>query len=392
MTESGTADRRIIGYLAGWSADETLFERLDAVADRLTHINYAFGLIGEDGRAVPGQPEADIERAFVGDEGGPDGLRGNFRQLQLLKERHPHLQTLISIGGWTGSGRISDAASTAEGREALVSSTIDLFLTRWPGVFDGIDIDWEYPVMGGLPENGYRPEDRRNCTLLFEEYRRQLDELGARTGVHYPLSAALPAGRALPMATFEIGEIAAILDWINVMTYDINGSVESGITNHNAALYPASADPRETDERHYSNVDGTVQTFLAEGVPPDRLVVGLPFYGRGYTGVPPENDGLYQPFTEISFTDYHALDEASGERHWHEEAGVPWLYDAATGSIVSYEDPESIAGKAAYIVEHGLGGAMFWELTGDDSRWTLLTALSDNLRCGTPSASSRQAE
>jgi chitinase len=391
MTEPGTTHHRIIGYLAGWSADETLFERLDTVADRLTHINYAFGLIGDDGRAILGQPEEDIERAVAGDDGGPDGLRGNFRQLQLLKEQHPHLQTLISIGGWTGSGRFSDAASTPEGREALVASTIELFLTRWPGVFDGIDIDWEYPVMGGLPENSRRPEDRRNCILLFEEYRRQLDALGAETGKHYPLTAALPAGRELPLATFEIGEIATILDWINVMTYDINGSHYSGITSHNAALRPSTTDPREMDEFRFLNVEGTVQSFLAEGVTPDRLVVGVPFYGRGYRGVPEENNGLYQPFSDMFFANYHVLvDETlqTAERHWHDEAGVPWLYDADSGSMVSYEDPESIAGKAAYIVEHGLGGAMFWELTGDDTPWSLLTALSENLHRGAPSASS----
>src|SRR5690606_25121747 len=122
-----------------------------------------------------------IERPFPGDGGGKDGLRGVLRQLQLLKERHPHLRTLISLGGWGGSWGFSEMAATEEGRRAFVESAIELFLLRWPGVFDGIDIDWEYPVHGGLPENGYRPEDKRNCTLLFEEFRRQMDELGENT-------------------------------------------------------------------------------------------------------------------------------------------------------------------------------------------------------------------
>ncbi|HVL24360.1 MAG TPA: glycosyl hydrolase family 18 protein, partial [Thermomicrobiales bacterium] len=211
--------KRIIGYFFGWRADERQIAMLDRAAPLLTHINYAFGLVGPDGRAVLGDQEAEIERRYPGDD-NPDGLYGNFRQLQLLKQRHPHLRTLISLGGWTGSGGFSDAAATPEGREAFAASCIELFLTRWPGVFDGIDIDWEYPVHGGLPDNGYRPEDRRNCTLLFAELRRQLDELGARTGQRYLLTAALPAGKALPVSTFEIGEIAGILDWVNVMTYD----------------------------------------------------------------------------------------------------------------------------------------------------------------------------
>jgi chitinase len=373
----------IIGYLAGEVATGELMARLDGAADKLTHINYAFGLIGPDGRAVLGQPDADIARAYPGDEGGPDGLRGAFRQLQLLKERHPHLRTLISMGGWTGSGGFSDACATPEGRRELAASIIELFLTRWPGVFDGIDIDWEYPVHGGLPDNGYRPEDRRNCTMLFVELRRQLDELGESTGRRYLLTAAVPAGKALPVSTFELREIAAILDVVNVMTYDISGSAESGNTNFNAALCPSSTDPRTFGDHRFQNVEGTVEAFLEAGVPREKLVVGMPFYGRGFTGVPPENDGLYQPFTEMISARYHQIATEylpAFERHWHAEAGVPWLYDAGTGTMLSYDDPESIGRKADFIRERGLGGAMFWELSGDDASWSLLSAIADRLR------------
>ena len=131
---------------------------------------------------------------------------------------------MISMGGWTGSGRFSDAVATEENRRDFVASCIELFLTRWPGVFDGIDIDWEYPVCCGLSENSYRPEDRRNCTLLFAELRRQLDALGAATGRRYLLTAAIPAGREIPVTSFELREAGEILDWINVMTYDMTGS------------------------------------------------------------------------------------------------------------------------------------------------------------------------
>jgi chitinase len=254
--------KRIVGYFFGWNADERQIATLERAAPLLTHINYAFGLIGPDGRAVLGKPEADVERRYDADDGGPDGLRGNFRQLQLLKQRHPHLRTLISMGGWTGSGGFSDAAATPDGRRELASSCIELFLTRWPGVFDGIDIDWEYPVCCGLPDNGYRPEDRRNCTLLFEELRRQLDALATTTGQRYLLTAALPAGKTLPSTTFELRESAAILDWINVMTYDISGSTKSGVTAFNAALRATRSDPRTGGEWRYQNVEGTVMAFL----------------------------------------------------------------------------------------------------------------------------------
>ena len=198
--------RRIIGYYAGGPRKSKHFTPADIPAEKLTHVNYAFGLIDEDGRAMLPDAEADVEQPYPGDSDDPAALKGNFHQLALLKERHPHLKTLISMGGWTGSGRFSDAVATEQKRRAFVASCIELFLTRWPGVFDGIDIDWEYPVCCGLPENSYRPEDKRNCTLLFEELRRQLDALGASTGQRYLLTAAIPAGRKMPVICFELSE------------------------------------------------------------------------------------------------------------------------------------------------------------------------------------------
>ncbi|HLU36241.1 MAG TPA: glycoside hydrolase family 18 protein [Thermomicrobiales bacterium] len=383
MTQAGSS-KRVIGYLAGGNVDEPLLDRLDTAAGMLTHINYAFGVVGKDLRATFDNPEVAIERPFPGDGGGKDGLRGVLRQLQLLKERHPHLRTLISLGGWGGSWGFSEMAATEEGRRAFVESAIELFLLRWPGVFDGIDIDWEYPVHGGLPENGYRPEDKRNCTLLFEEFRRQMDELGENTaGEPYLLSAAIPAGRRLPLSTFEVREIAQILDFVNLMTYDISGSSASGITNFNAALRTSPTDPRTDADRLYLNVEGSVATFINEGVPRENLVVGMPFYGRGYSGVPDENNGLYQTFTGEIWADYRTIVTdylPTYERFWHDEAGVPWLFNAETGIMLSYDDPEAVRGKAAFINQHQLGGAMFWELKCDDDDWSLLSAVADELR------------
>ena len=260
-----SAPRRIIGYYAGWTAKTKNFTPADIPADKLTHVNYAFGLIDEHGRAMLQDAEADIGHADVAANPDPGSLEGNFHQLRLLKERHPHLQTLISMGGWTGSGRFSDAVATEEKRRAFVASCIELFLTRWPGVFDGIDIDWEYPVCCGLPENAYRPEDRRNCTLLFEELRRQLDALGAATGQRYLLTAAIPAGREIPVTSFELREAGQILDWINVMTYDMTGSQRSSVTNFNAPFAESSGDPSDLDWKRFSSVVGTIGSFLDEG-------------------------------------------------------------------------------------------------------------------------------
>lgn len=381
-TSDTRSERRVVGYYAGWTAKEKGFTPADIPAHLLTHINYAFGLIGPDCHAVLGDAAADIGHAVLPESQRPDDLGGNFRDLKMLKVRHSHLKTLISIGGWTGSGRFSDAVTTAQRRRDFASSCIELFLIRWPGVFDGIDIDWEYPVCCGLPENAYRPEDKRNFTLLIEELRRQLDDLGRTTGQQYLLTAALPAGRDQPTISFELRQCAEILDWINVMTYDMSGSNDSGFTNFNAPLGESDGDPTPDAARRYRNVAGTIRAFEEEGVPPDRLVVGVPFYGRGFTGVPALGDGLYQPFTGTMGANYRTIAAEylpTWKRFWHQRAEVPWLYDIEGHRMMSYDDPESIARKASYVRDRGLGGVMIWELSDDDERSSLLTAIQAHL-------------
>lgn len=378
--DGSTPPNRIIGYYAGWTRKSKNYSPADIPAEHLTHINYAFGVIDEEGRAQLRDAEVDAGPGASGDE-----LGGNFQQLRELKERHPHLRTMISIGGWTDSGRFSDAVVTEEKRRDFVTSCIELYLTRWPGVFDGIDIDWEYPVCCGLPENAYRPEDRRNCTLLFEELRRQLDDLGASTGQRYLLTAAIPASRVLPVRSFELREAAAILDWINIMTYDMNGSGESGITNFNAPFRPSSTDPRSEETRHDWSVVGSVEAFEDEGVPRDQIVVGVPFYGRGFTEVPDVNDGLYQPFSEAISADYRTvksdyLKRPNVRQLRHPEAEVPWLYDPGSRTMLSYDDPVSLGRKTDFVRKEGLGGVMFWELSEDDEEASLLRAVSSRLR------------
>jgi chitinase len=374
--------RRVIGYYAAWTRRSKNYRPLDIPVDKLTHINYASAHIDADGRATLQDPEVDIGYADVSASPDLGSLKGNFHQLRLLKERHPHLQTLISIGGWMGSERFSDVAATEQTRRDFASACIALFLTRWPGVFDGIDIDWEFPVCCGLPENAYRPEDKENSTLLFLELRRQLDALGAATGRPYLLSAALPAGGKLPTRCFELREAGRILDWINVMTYDLDGSERSGFTTFHAPLRAAPDEPGPRSVAAADTVEGTVRVFEAAGVPRDKIVVGVPFYGRGFTGVPNVNDGLYQPFSGTLSIDYHTIKTdylSKFQRFRHPEAAVPWLYDAESGTMLTYDDPESIARKTDFVREQGLGGVMVWELSGDDKKSRLLTAIASRL-------------
>ena len=383
--ERPPANTRIVGfYLAPMVRTGFSVDSIDG--DRLTHVNYAFANIDAEGRAVLGDPCID-----VGDCGAdPDpNVRpgGNFAALRRLKERHPHLRTLISIGGWHWSARFSDVASSAEARRRFVESTLEVFFRDHPGVFDGIDLDWEYPVEGGLPENRTRPEDGRNYTLLASDFRRALDEIGRQANKRYLLTIAAPAAATLSR-NFELAALARILDFVSVMAYDYHTG--SDIAHFNAPLGAAEGDP--TPE---STVRATVDSYLAAGVPKEKLVLGVPFFGYGYGGVGGVRNGLFQrvepggleasstPGLWIGIVRYRQIAEAirSGfTLHWDGVAGVPWVYNARTRNWITYDDPQSLALKADLVRERGLGGIMIWELSGDDG--TLLPAIHRRLRRG----------
>ncbi len=246
------------------------------------------------------------------------------------------------------------------------------------GVFDGIDVDWEYPAAEGNPGNIYRPEDTQNFTALLAEFRRQLDAV--RPGLL--LTIAAPAGES-KYALIELDRIHTSLDWINLMTYDFHGTWEMS-TGFQANLRTSAKDPSSPA---YS-VEDTVRGYLAAGAPAEKLVVGVPFYGRGWTGVTNANRGLYQPATapapgvwEAGVNDYKALRPLIGtgsfERYWDGHTRDAWLFDGST--FWTFDDEQTIHQKALYIRKLGLGGFMFWELSGDEAGGTLVKAIATGL-------------
>jgi chitinase len=356
---AGPSVRRVVGYLASWGVGSKGTRIAELPAQDLTHIFYAFGEIRDDGQA------------------GVDNPGTNFDELKQLKARNPHLKLAISIGGWTGSGRFSNVALTDSSRRLFTQSAIDLFISKQPGLFDGIDIDWEFPVAGGMKGNIERPVDRENFTLLLATLREMLDAVGVRDHRHYELTIAASA-RPQEIANLEISRIAPLLDFINVMTYDYHSG--PGTTNFNAPLYAAKGDPTPG-----LNVDASMRAFLDAGVAPGKLLVGIPFYAHGYGGVPNINDGLFQQGTGTPVGwkgtdgDWRVLSKTrlrdrNYVRHWEASAQVPWLYDSTTGTWVSYDDPESVAAKVRYVRENRLGGVVIWELGGDDG--ALIRAIS----------------
>ena len=376
---SGSASvSRVVGYYPGWGIYGRGFEVADLPGDQLTHINYAFAnLVG--GECVLGDPWADVERHLPGDPWSGPGSDapyfGNFHQLDLLQEEHPALKTLISIGGWTWSGNFSDAALTPASRAAFATSCAD-FMENYG--FDGIDIDWEYPGGGGLGSNTSRPEDTANFTLLLEAVREELDTRGASKDRHYLLTIAAPGG-ADKISNIDVEEIHDFLDFINVMTYDFHGGWSTA-SNFNAPLYGSPADPNPIAG---ANADASIQAYLGRGVPPAKLVLGVPFYGRAVEGVADVNGGLFQDFTGVPFGtwddgstgptgmfDYadialNYVGQPGVNLYRDVESGVPWLHQPATGLFLSYDDPESLRLKKDYVETNGLGGVMIWEMSSD---------------------------
>jgi chitinase len=241
-----------------------------------------------------------------------------------------------------------------------------------------------------LGTNTNRPEDRANYTLLLQEIRNQLDSFEAADGQDYLLTIAASANPDY-IANLELPQLAGVLDWINVMTYDYHGGWEMQ-TGLQSPLAMAPGDP--FTDAAVLNVEYALQSFLWGGVPADQLTLGIPFYGRGWSGVGVTNDGLFQPATgvpvgtwEAGNFDYHDVIDnwaSPATVHWEPTAQVPWVYDAAQQVMITYDDVTSAALKTQWVLDQNLGGVMFWEFSGDtsDPSTSLSLAIHDALNVG----------
>ncbi|MHC9011507.1 glycosyl hydrolase family 18 protein [Stenotrophomonas rhizophila] len=407
----GGGTKRVIGYFTQWGIYGRNYQvkNIDTSgsAAKLTHINYAFGNVrnnrcevgvtqaSDPNTGVGGDAYADYGKSFAAGasvSGVADTwdqpLRGNWNQLKQLKAKHPNVKVLISLGGWTWSRGFSSAAQPAN-RQAFVASCIDAYIKgNLPvadgaggtgaalGVFDGIDIDWEYPVACGLSCG--TPADNANFTALLAEFRRQLDAVRPGLLLTVAVGAGVDKIRVTDPASYH-----PYLDFINVMTYDFHGAWDPQ-TNHHSALFDSPSDPSTGDQKLYNSNDA-MEAFLSRGVPASKLNLGIGYYGRGWTGVASGNNGLYKsasgaaPGTyEAGIEDWKVLKNLNWPVYTDNVAKATWISNGTT--FWSLDTPTMVTEKMGYVKAQGLGGAFFWEFSGDDAQGTLTKAISDGLK------------
>jgi chitinase len=362
----------LVGYFPQWGIyndPQYLVKNLVAASGRplVDQINYAQGFV-TGGRCSIADPNADLTVSFTAEQsvnGKADlptqTFRGNLHQLWLVKRRFPRLRVLISL-----EGRGADFAADAqpENREAFVRSCVDLFVKgnlapgiHAPALFDGIDVDWEYP----------HGDDAVNFEALLRELRRQMDAV--RPG----LTLSIAAGHSPRMYDgTDMGVIGGLVDQVGLMMYDFIGPW-SETTGFVAPLSSARGHRGGT-------VDSGVTAYLDSGVPARKILMGVPFYGYGWRQVLADDNGLFQEGQSIRGDRPYSYIEGLVPKstvYRDPDSAAPWLFDG--DNFWTYEDPVSIRRKAGYALERGLGGLMVWELSEDDSSAALLRAAHQSL-------------
>ncbi len=413
LSSSATADE-VVGYYPGWKSAAYPVTAANVDAGKLTMALYAFVDVCWEGKHGNPEPSVNYEAPCQDAAGDPVSANGalvfrdavsdgaNLRALVALKKQNPKFKVVVSVGGWDWSNQFSNVADSPATRANFVASSVKLM--RRFGL-DGIDIDWEYPSEAGVPcvagRVCARPQDKPNYIKLVRELRAAFDTAGKKDGKHYSITIAA-GGNANYVNDGAAGsgwikELARSLDWINIMSYDYHAPWEKS-SGHLAAL---SGDPKDPVTANGLYAEGSVRRYLQAGVAPDKLVMGVPFYGYGWKSCAPgpEGDGQYQPceggatgganggnaygFSHLLKQGILTSSFEGGNgyrRYWNASAKVPYLYNAKERIWITYEDQESLKGKARYIKAQKLRGAMFWELSADGEHQLIETLWSEMSR------------
>ena len=368
--------KRVVGYFVQWGVYQRNYHvkniRSSGSDSKLTHINYAFGNVS-GGRCVLGDAYADYDKFYDASssvDGSTDtwdtgALRGNFNQLRKLKKLNPGLKVLFSFGGWTWSGGFPAAASSPSAAAAFADSCYKLVEDpRWADVFDGIDIDWEYPNACGL-----------TCdTSGFNSFKTLMQAVRSRFGSGNLVTAAITADASTggKIDKADYAGAAQYVDWYNPMTYDFFGAwAAQGPTAPHSPLTSYSGIPTAG-----FNTDAAIQKLKSKGIPASKMLLGLGFYGRGWTGVTQAAPGGTATGAapgkyEAGIEDYKLISTRCPSTGT--VGGTAYAF--CNGQWWGYDTPGTIRSKMSYANQQGLGGAFFWELSGDTSNGALITAV-----------------
>ncbi|XP_034177248.2 chitinase-3-like protein 1 isoform X1 [Osmia lignaria lignaria] len=370
------ADKKIVCYFGSWAAyrpGRGKFEVNDIDPMLCTHMIYTFVGIITDGNV-------NVLDSWMDLPNGKDG----FGKFTRLRESSPGTKAMVAIGGWNeGSVKYSQIAGNPATRATFVKNVV-AFLKKYN--FDGFDVDWEYPN-----QRGGKPSDKENYVALLKELREEFDKHG------FILSIAVAAAEGSASKSYHISQISKYVHFINLMAYDFNGSWNR-FTGMNAPLYPSA---RDTGDQAKLNVDAAVHYWLSQGASTDKIILGIPTYGRSFTlvnpsntdvGAPANGPGTAGPYTrEAGMLGYNEICEYL-RQGWSvkrsKEHGVPYAFKG--NQWVGYDDVTSVREKANYINSKGLGGAMLWSVETDDfsgscgDNYPLLSALNIVLRGVTP--------
>ncbi|XP_047036764.1 probable chitinase 2 [Helicoverpa zea] len=353
------SENAVICYYGTWATYRTGLGKYDVTdinPNLCTHLIYAFVGIDSEGNIISLDPYLDL----------PDDYgRDNFGKFNALKQQNPSLKTLVAVGGWNeGSAKYSVMANNSTLRQNFIDSALKMITTHG---FDGLDIDWEYP---NRRDTVYGEADIENFTTLLKEIREVFDKKGLL------LTAAVSSVRASASQSYDVKAISEYLDIVNIMTYDMYGAWDS-VTGHNAPLHKGEGDEDAVAEDLYT-VDQALYYWISEGCPPEKIAVGVPFYGRTFTltsanetGVraPASGAGIAGPYTATEgFVGYNEFCNILQTEEWTQNfdslAKVPYAFKDT--NWVSYDNVNSITAKVEFAKSLGITKIMMWSIETDD--------------------------